>query len=54
MKANNILISIGIAIYIIISGIDKFVYRIPNIIYIPIVIFGVFLILIGFFKNKNR
>ena len=54
MKDKNILISVGIIIYIVMSGVDRFVYHIPNIIYIPTVIIGIALILIGFFKNKSK
>ena len=32
MKDKNILICVGIIIYIAMSGIDRFVYHIPNII----------------------
>lgn len=54
MKDKNILISIGIVIYIVVSGIDKFVYHIPDIAYIPISILGIILILVGFVKDKSR
>ena len=54
MKDKNILISVGIIIYIAMSGIDRFVYHIPNVIYIPVAIFGIALILIGFFKDKSK
>ena len=54
MKDKNILISMGIIIYIVISGIDKFVYHIPNVIYIPLAILGIAMILIGFFKGKSK
>ena len=50
----NILICVGIIIYIAMSGIDRFVYHIPNIIYIPVAILGIALILIGFFKDKFK
>ncbi|WP_270839485.1 hypothetical protein [Peptacetobacter hiranonis] len=53
MRERNIFIYIGIVIYIIMSGIDRFVYHIPNMIYIPIAILGIALILIGFFKDKK-
>ena len=33
MKDKSILISVGIIIYIVMSGIDRFVYHIPNVIY---------------------
>ena len=54
MKDKSILICVGIIIYIVMTGIDRFVYHIPNIIYIPIAILGIALILIGFFKDKSK
>lgn len=48
MKDKNIWMIAGIIIYIFLSGIDRFVYRIPNI-----AIFGMFLIFAGVFKKKN-
>ena len=54
MKDKSILISVGSIIYIVMSGIDRFVYQIPNIIYIPVAILGITLILIGFFKDKSK
>ena len=54
MKDKSILISVGSIIYIVMSGIDRFVYQIPNIIYIPVAILGIALILIGFFKDKFK
>ena len=54
MKDKSIFISVGSIIYIAMSGIDRFVYHIPNIIYIPVAILGIALILIGFFRiNLN-
>ena len=41
MKDKNILISMGIIIYIVMSGIDRFVYHIPNVMYIPVAILGI-------------
>ena len=54
MKDRSILISVGIIIYIAMSGIDRFVYHIPNVIYVPVAILGIALILIGFFKDKSK
>ena len=54
MKDKSILISVGIIIYIVMFGIDRFVYHIPNVIYIPVAILGIALILIGFFKDKFK
>ena len=50
MKEKSRFICVGIAIYIALSGIDRFVYPIPNVIYIPVAILGIALIVIGFFK----
>lgn len=54
MKDKSILIVVGIVIYIIMSGIDRFVYHIPNGIYIPVAILGIALIFIGFFKDSSK
>lgn len=54
MKDKSILISMGIILYIIMAGVDRFVYRILNIVYIPVAILGIALMLIGFFKNKSK
>lgn len=53
MRERSIFIYLGIVIYIIMSGIDRFVYHIPNVVYIPVTILGIALILIGFFKDKK-
>ena len=54
MKDKSIVICVGIIIYIVMTRIDRFVYHIPNVIYIPVAIFGIALILIGFFKDKSK
>ena len=54
MKVKNSLICAGIVLYIAMSGIDRFVYHIPNVIYIPVAIVGIALILLGFFKDKAK
>jgi len=54
MKERSWFISLGIIIYIILTGIDRFVYKLPNYVYIPIAIIGVALIIIGFIKDKNK
>lgn len=55
MKEKSRFIGVGITIYIALSGIDRFVYPIPNVIYIPFAILGIALILIGFLRgNRNN
>lgn len=54
MKKKNTLTILGVIIYMVLSGIDRFIFSIPNIVYIPLAILGIILILIGFFKGKNK
>ncbi len=54
MNGKSSFIRVGIVIYIVMSGIDRFVYHISNAVYIPVAILGIALIMIGFFKDKNR
>ena len=54
MKDRSFLISIGILIYVIISIIDKFFYKIPDYIYIPIALIAIIVCLIGFIKDRNK
>lgn len=54
MKERSGFISLGIIIYIILTGIDRFVCQVPNYLYIPIAIIGIALIIIGFIKDKNK
>ena len=54
MKNKNTLICAGIVLYIAMSGIDRFVYHVPNILYIPLAITGIALILMGFFKDRVK
>ena len=54
MKDKSILISVGITIYIAVTGIDRFVYHIPNTIYFPVASLGIAFILVGFLKGKSK
>lgn len=54
MKDKHFLISLGVVIYIVMAGIDRFVYPAPDVIYIPVTILGIVLILVGFFKDKTK
>ena len=53
MKDKNILIIIGILGYVILSVIDKFIYKLPDIIYIVVVLILFVLILVGGIKIKK-
>ena len=54
MKDRSLLTSIGILIYLIVSIIDKFFYKIPDYIYIPIAVIGIVICIIGFIKDRNK
>lgn len=54
MKEKSFMISIGILLYVVLSMIDKFLYQIPNYIYIPMMILGIGIIIVGFIKDKGK
>lgn len=54
MKERSWFISLGIVIYIILTTIDRWVFKIPVYLYIPIVVIGIALIITGFIKDKNK
>lgn len=54
MKKGNIFTSIGMLIYLVISIIDRFVLKIADYIYIPIMIVGIILIIIGIIQNRKN
>jgi hypothetical protein len=53
MKSRNNFVVIGVIIYIISSGINRFVYRIPDYIYIPLSLIAMTLVLIGLIQNRR-
>ena len=53
MKGKNTLIIAGVIIYIAMSGIDRFVVSVPNIIYIPLAVLGIVLVLKGHLAKKG-
>lgn len=54
MKERSFFSSIGILLYVIVSLIDRFFYKIPDYIYIPLVILGIVIIIVGFILDKKR
>lgn len=54
MKKRNPLIGIGAIFYLILSIIDRFIFKVPNYIYIPIAIIGIILIMVGLFKERKN
>lgn len=54
MKERSILIILGFAIYIVMSAIDKFVFTVPDAVYISLGILSIVLVVVGAFKSKKR
>lgn len=52
-KESNIFLALGLLIYAIITIVDRFVIKIADYIYIPILIIGTIMIIIGFIKNRK-
>lgn len=54
MKERSFMISIGILLYVVLLMIDNFLYQIPNEIYIPMMILGIGIMIVGFIKDKGK
>ena len=54
MKERSFIGSIGILLYVVLSLIDRFIYKIPDYIYIPLAILGIVIIIVGFVIDKNK
>ena len=54
MKKRNILVYIGIVIYLLLSFVDFVIYKLPNYIYLSIAIIGIAFVIIGFVKDYNK
>ena len=54
MKERSFIGSIGILLYVMLSLIDRFFYKIPDYIYIPLAIFGIVIIIVGFVIDKKK
>lgn len=57
MKERSFIGSLGILLYVVLSLIDRFFYKIPDYIYIPLMVLGIVIIIVGFVidkKNKKK
>ena len=56
MKERSFIVSLGILLYVVLSIIDRFFYKIPDYVYIPLAILGIAIIIVGFIigKKKNK
>ena len=54
MKERSFITSIGILLYVILTVIDRFIFKIPNYVYIPLAILGIAIIFAGIVIDKKR
>lgn len=54
MKERSFIGSIGILLYVVLSLIDRFFYKIPDYIYIPLMVLGIVIIIVGFVIDKKN
>ena len=54
MKERSFIGSIGILLYVVLSLIDRFFYKIADYIYIPLTILGIVIIIVGFVIDKKK
>ncbi|MEE0878499.1 MAG: hypothetical protein UH788_04415 [Treponemataceae bacterium] len=54
MKERSFIGSLGILLYVVLSLIDRFFYKIPDYIYIPLMVLGIVIIIVGFVIDKNN
>lgn len=54
MEKGSIWITIGMLIYLVMSIMDRFIVKIADFIYIPAMIVGIILMIIGIIKNRRN
>ena len=54
MKERSFIGSLGILLYVVLSLIDRFFYMIPDYIYIPLMVLGIVIIIVGFVIDKKN
>ena len=54
MKERSFIGSLGILLYVVLSLIDRFLYKIPDYIYIPLMVLGIVIIIVGFVIDKKN
>ena len=54
MKERSFIGSIEILLYVVLSLIDRFFYKIPDYIYIPLAILGIVIVIAGFVIDKKE
>ena len=54
MKERSFIGSIGILLYVVLSLIDRFFYKIPDYFYIPLMVLGIVIIIVVFVIDKKN
>ena len=54
MKQRSFIGSLGVLLYVVLSLIDRFFYKIPDYIYIPLMALGIVIIIVGFVIDKKN
>ena len=54
MKERSFIGILGILLYVVLSLIDRFFYKIPDYIYIPLMVLGIVIIIVGFVIDKKN
>ena len=54
MKERSFIGILGIILYVVLSLIDRFFYKIPDYIYIPLMVLGIVIIIVGFVIDKKN
>ena len=54
MKERSFISSIGILLYVVISVVDRFFYKLPDFVYIPLALLGILISIVGLVIDKNR
>ena len=54
MNERSFIGSLGILLYVVLSLIDRFFYKIPDYIYIPLMVLGIVIIIVGFVIDKKN
>ena len=54
MKERSFIGSLGILLYVVLSLIDRFFYKIPDYINIPLMDLGIVIIIVGFVIDKKN
>lgn len=53
-KGQSLFASMGLVIYIVLTGMDRFIHKLPDALYITVALVGIVLIIIGFVQSRRK